>query len=197
MRRPVPSDKDGSWPSGAAAGTGLGASTPKRKKKQGFTLFELLVVLVVISLMTAMVIPRLSGYLSGLELKTAAKHTAALLRYARNKAATEKVVVSSVLDLANRQFIVYRWPGFEAADGKRPQDEQEAPRRFDTRYSLPEGIDFLVDEKNATASPDSTATILFFPNGSCSGGTVTLGNEVGKLFRLQIDPITGGVGISG
>ena len=173
----------------------------KRKEPRGFTLFELLIVLVVISLMSAMVIPRLSGHLSKLELKTAAKRTAAVLRYARNKAATDKVIVSAAFDFENRKISVYAFPEFQKSLykkdlSKKDKDSKVEPRITDTIYPLPDGIGFLYEEEQTKNAEMTTVSILFFPNGSCSGGTITLGNENGKRFKLKIDPITGSVDIS-
>jgi general secretion pathway protein H len=164
--------------------------------RRGFTLFELLVVLVVISLMSAMVIPRLSGHLSNLELKTAAKRVAAVMRYARNKAATEKVMVSSEMEIDGRQLSIYALTDLKALYTSKEEDSEDEERSADQIYVLPEGIRFSPSQDNDSPVNDQKMTILFFPNGSCSGGAVTLVNENEKSFDLTIDPITGKVTIS-
>jgi Tfp pilus assembly protein FimT len=143
-----------------------------------------------------MVIPRLSGHLANLELKTTAKRVAAVLRYARNKAATEKVMVSSEMEVDGRQLRVYALTDLKAlyASGKEGSEDEE--RSPDDVYVLPEGIRFSPSQDNDNPVDDQTMTILFFPNGSCSGGAVRIVNENEKSFDLTIDPIMGKVTIS-
>ena len=179
-----------------AARTTFGTITPNREAPRGFTLFELLIVLVVISLMSAMVIPRLSGHLNTLELRTAAKRTAAVLRYARNKAATDKIIVTAAFDFENRKISVYAFPEFQKMLFKKDKKSEVESRITDMIYPLPDGIGFLYEEEQTNSAKESTISILFFPNGSCSGGTIILGNEDGRRFDLEIDPITGRVDIS-
>ncbi len=163
------------------------------RSRHGFTLFELLVVLVVISLMSAMVIPRLSGYLNTIELKSSATRVAAVLRYAGNKAATDKVFVTSEMDFETRQLTLYvssELRTFSLNKNKTPDGDT---RKTDAVYPLPDGVRFKAGEGNEKAA---RTTIVFFPNGSCSGGSITLTNDKDKKFDLTVDSITGNVSIS-
>lgn len=166
------------------------------RSRQGFTLFELLVVLMVVSLMSAMVIPRLSGYLNTIELKSAARRVAAVLRHAGNKAATEKRFFTAEIDFETRQLRLYVSSELRSFSIKNNETPDGDNRTIEAVYPLPEGIRFTAGEENENASKDPKTTIVFFPNGSCTGGAIALSNEKGKQFNLTIDSITGSVSIS-
>lgn len=174
--------------------------TQIRHRCTGFTLFELLVVLVVISLMSAMVIPRLSGHLDSLKLKTAAKKVTAALRYARNKATTEKVFVISRFEIEAHRLVVSadsNWQHPVMLNNKLSIPEDEIPTEEDV-YPLPGGISFSRENENINTATheDQNITIVFFPNGSSNGGEVIVSNEKGRQFKIEIDSITGSAGIA-
>jgi hypothetical protein len=61
----------------------------------------------------------------------------------------------------------------------------------DMTYELPEGVSF----KEAISGEDTFETgeipIVFFPNGSSSGGEVVVSGESGMSFGIAVDDITG------
>jgi prepilin-type N-terminal cleavage/methylation domain-containing protein len=58
---------------------------------RGYTLLELLVVLIIISLVSVMVAPKLVSSLGNLNFKTTAKRLSASLRYTRGQATSEEI----------------------------------------------------------------------------------------------------------
>ena len=74
--------------------------------QQGFTLLELMVVLVIAAFMMTVVPPMISSALPGAELKSAARQVAAGLRYARNRSLTSDKETTLMLDLEGKQFQV-------------------------------------------------------------------------------------------
>jgi general secretion pathway protein H len=155
--------------------------------KKGFTLIELLVVLVIISLASAFVLPRFVAPMGNLTLKTATKKIAASLRFARSQAVSEKIIRVGAFDFDNKRFIVF-------SKNKNKLSEEDKPasgKQIDITYDFPKGI-FL---KEAVAGADEIKTgifnIIFFPNGSSSGGEVVLSNNSGKRFGIRVDFITG------
>jgi prepilin-type N-terminal cleavage/methylation domain-containing protein len=75
-------------------------------RNKGFTLLELLVVLVLISVVTALAAPRFSAPLGNLQLKTAVKKIGGSLRYARSLAAGEKVSRVCLFDFENQTLTI-------------------------------------------------------------------------------------------
>ena len=145
--------------------------------KQGFTLFELLIVLVIVGLMSSLIAPNLFGNIGRMNLKTAAKSIAASLRYARSLAASEKITYLALFDFEKHSFSLL--------NEKNPDDVKV--------YHLPEGVRF---QKAISASAKENMQsgifrICFFPNGSGSGGEVILADERGSQYVIRVHFITG------
>ena len=155
--------------------------------KKGFTLIELLVVLVIISLASAFVFPRLMAPMGNLTLKTATKKIAASLRFARSRAVSEKITRIGAFDFDNKRLIVFSENENKLSD----EDNLASGEQPDITYDFPEGV-FL---KKAAAGADEVNAgifnIVFFPNGSSSGGEVVLSNTADKRYRIRVDFITG------
>ena len=160
-------------------------------RRGGFTLFELLVVLVIMSLMTALAAPRLVNSLSRLGAKTSAQKVSAALRMLRSKAATEKKTYLAVFQMEKRQYF-FKKP--DSAFFGATQPESEGPLE---RFSLSEGVRF---EKGVPVQGDVVTSgeflIAFFASGGSSGGTVVLSGENDRRFSVSTDLITGAVKVS-
>ena len=87
----------------ATTPTSTAGSKPAREIG-GFTLVELLVVLVIISLMLALVGTSISRNVTGAEMRTAAHKVAANLRYTRTQAILQKSEQVFLVDTENRSF---------------------------------------------------------------------------------------------
>jgi len=174
--------------------------------RKGFTLLELLVVLVIISIMAAFVGPRVAGSMSTLTLKTAAKKVAASLRYARSQATSESRPYFVLFDpdkgrlmiKAGRQ-VVSGDKEKEAVedvqgDGKSEELSEDGSSHERAKvYALPEGVKFdKVVSDNNEASPGAFS-IVFFPSGGSSGGEVLLENDRGRQYSIIVDFVVGTV----
>ncbi len=162
--------------------------------QKGFSLIELLVVLVLISVFSAFVGVNVAGSLGNMGLKTASKKVAASLRYARSCAITESIPYVALLDLnQNRMTIKPEWvsSGGEKEAGDAGSNLKETGAKH---FDLPEDVKF----KNALtfdgAESDSRFfAVVFMPNGCSSGGTIYLENNRGRGSTVKIDFITGTV----
>lgn len=144
-----------------------------RLRPQGFTLLELLVVLVIAVLLVALTPPLLSGLSTTTELRSAARQLAAGLRLARNEAVIRQREATLTLDLAQRRFVV---------SGERRQ------------INLPESIGLHLYTAQSELWDQATGSIRFFPDGSSTGGAITVsGPKV--AYRVNVDWLTGGIAI--
>lgn len=84
--------------------------SPQNSSVKGFTLVELMVVLAIASIMLAMMLPNVSGYMSSLEINAAAEELATDLRSARQLAISKNVKTAIVIDINARQYALYRMP---------------------------------------------------------------------------------------
>lgn len=145
----------------------------KRVGQHGFTLLELLVVLVIAVLLVAVVPPLISGMSGATELRSAARQLAAGLRFARNEAVTRQREAVLTLDLSKHRFAV-------SGD----------PREI----ALPESLSLHLYTAQSELLDQATGNIRFFPDGSSTGGAVTVSGP--KLaYRVNVDWLTGAIAI--
>jgi general secretion pathway protein H len=142
--------------------------------QRGFTLLELMVVLVIAALALGVVTPRLFAVLPGVELKTSAQNLAAMLRLARSQSIAGGKVISVEYD--------NELPALRITD--RPQV-----------YSWPESIQLELQNKESLLQPvnqQQTTVLYFYPDGSSSGGTVLVASDAGE-YRISVHWLTGKV----
>ncbi len=156
---------------------------------RGFSLFEMIVVLIIISLMTVMVVPQMAGTLMKMNAKTSAKKVAASLRYARSRAVAEKIPYVSVFDLDTNRISVMDYRQWKDISDS---GESFFPTGNSTKvYNLPDGVHF---EKNGGKRfgkmPDQ---IAFYPTGGSSGGDIVITDEQDRKYTVHADFITGAV----
>lgn len=140
---------------------------------RGFTLLELLVVLVIAVLLLTLVPPLFQGAGSTSELKAAARQLAAGLRSARNEAVMQQREASLILDLEQHRFKVTGIP---------------------QQIALPEDIGIEIFTAQSELLNQASAGIRFFPDGSSTGGRVTLTTGE-RAFAVDVDWLTGRVSI--
>lgn len=135
---------------------------------RGFTLVEMLVVLVIVSLMLALVGTSISRNVSSAEMRTAAKKVAASLRYTRTKAILSKSEQVFLVDTENRTF-------------------QAAEREAQT---LPDGMNVELNTARSELTSESVGGIRFYPDGGSTGGNVRL-EANGRIYRVNVAWLTG------
>lgn len=136
----------------------------------GFTLLELLVVLVLLSLMVVIVPPSLSRPTTG-ELKMLTQQMASALRYTRSKAIAEKAEATFNLDVEERW---YQYPG--VSSGK--------------KFSESLMVKFTAARKEFV---DTTrGGIRFYPDGSSTGGEIAI-SQANRRQKITVSWITGKV----
>jgi general secretion pathway protein H len=177
----------------------------QRRSPRGFTLLELIVVLMIIGLMSTLVAPKLIGPLSDLNLKTASQKISASLRYARSQAASEKATYVALFDFDKNRLVIINPPipptkesdvpvnSKNAVDktlGEPPDNEKDQPSGFKT-YDLPDGVKLAKGVSREDDVHSGLFRVFFFPSGGSSGGEITVANERGRQYRIHVDFITG------
>lgn len=134
----------------------------------GFTLVEMLVVLVIASLVLALVGTSISRNVSGAEMRAAASKVAAGLRYTRTRAILSKSETVFLVDTENGSF--------RAAER---EDQQ-----------LPKGMNVELNTARSELTSESVGGIRFFPDGGSTGGNVRL-EANGRIYRVNVAWLTG------
>ena len=143
-------------------------------RQGGFTLLELVVVLVVLGLALGLVVARGPSRSATLELRAASSQVAQTLRLSRARAISTNRRVVFRLNPASHQF---------AVDGSAPR-------------VLPASLGVSVVAVSPEIARDQTAGIVFAPDGSSTGGRIEL---TSGARRAQVDVawLTGRVSVAG
>jgi len=174
--------------------------------RKGFTLLELLVVLVIISIAAGLVGPRVAGSMSNLSLKTAAKKVAGALRYARSQATSESRPYFVLFDPEKGRLSIKSGQtatkevkekkageGEEEAGTSEKEAEDKPAKETSKVYDLPEDVRFGKVEFDKDEAVSGVFQIVFFPNGGSSGGEVLLENDRGRQYTIRVDFVSGAV----
>ncbi len=144
-------------------------------KNLGFTLVELLVVLVISLTVISISTVAYNKLSTNAYLKSSSRHIAASLRFARSYAVSRGKEARLKIDLETRS---YSYTGNSKT------------------FKFKNGIDLKVYSATTFGNPDGVAEIRFAPDGSSTGGRVTLSNRK-KSYVIYVDWLTGQVGIDG
>jgi general secretion pathway protein H len=145
------------------------------RKNAGFTLIEIIVVLVIAAAALALVAPNLGGALARNELTAATREIASGLRYVRGHAMASGRPAEFWLDVRQHRYSV----------GDKPK-----PR------GLPASVKLTLITADTQASRDGRGFVRFFPDGSSTGGKVLL-EAAGDKRLVEINWLTGYVRIVG
>ena len=163
----------------------------------GFSLFELLVVILIISLISALVMPRMAASLPGVKLKSTARAVAASLRYARSRAVYESTPYIAIFD--NIQNFLAVEPIETPMDAAESNGIRKILNmsKLQKVYEFPEGIEFDFSNDTAADEDPDVFAIFFFPRGDSTGAKIVLKNLRRKQYTITVDRITGLVEIGG
>jgi len=144
----------------------------------GFTLFELMVVLVLVAAAAGIVAPAFTRSLRGLELETAARNLIIQMRQARSQAIGTHRVFRVIL-------VQHREEAYEqelSGDYYVLTDDYE--RVLET-VPLPDGARVVIPEEAS-----APLRVSFYSNGRSSGGLFAFQNDTRRIV-VWVDPITG------
>jgi general secretion pathway protein H len=160
-------------------------------KNKGFSLIELMVVLVLIGLSVSLVTPSLFRFSRTVELKGSAKKVSAILRYCRSEAINQGKVYRVFFDSNLHEVKVQSMASKEGKD----EGEKKEETVFQKIYSLPKGVQIKEVKADSPQYPSDLPTIEFYPNGGSNGGTILLDSEEMKGYKIKVHFLTGIVGI--
>jgi general secretion pathway protein H len=139
----------------------------------GFSLLELLAVLLIAGLLLAVVPPLVSRAVPGVQLKSVTRTLVGALRHSRSLAISRAKPAGLAVDLDAREVVV---PG-----RTRP-------------IPIPDQVDIEVTVAQSQMPSAAVAGIAFFPDGSSTGGRITLSRDRVR-YRIDVDWLTGKVAV--
>jgi general secretion pathway protein H len=160
-------------------------------RTKGFSLIELIVVLVITSLAIALVAPSLFRFFSTVELKATAKKVSAILQYYRSEAINQGKVYQILFDSDLNEVRVQPVVSAEE-EGEGEKKEENFTKKI---YALPKGIHIKEVKNESTQYPSDFPTIEFYSNGTSNGGEITLDSQDRQGYTIKINFLTGVVAI--
>jgi prepilin-type N-terminal cleavage/methylation domain-containing protein len=165
------------------------AETVRAKTDAGFTLIELSIVILIISIVARMTIPQMRSIV-GAELTAATRRLANTTRYLYEEAALRGTVLDLYFDLDRQEY----WVAYV-------DDETgalvEAADVLGRRVRLPRDVrivDVIVPGVGKVA--DGVVPTRFYPEGYADRSVIHVADEEGHSYTLRIDPIRGRAEVS-
>lgn len=140
------------------------------RRQRGFSLIELIVVIVLIAATTALAASVMTTGLPGQQLRNASRELAAQLRYTRAQAIVTGKSQLFTLDAGSREW--------------------QAPNR--RHGQLPREIDIVATGARIEQTDADVAAIRFFPAGAATGGRILLSREQ-AAWQIDVEWLTGEV----
>jgi type II secretion system protein H len=175
----------------------------RRAKQRGFTLLELMIVLTLIAILSAMIIPEMRGTYEDALLRSATSETACAMDLAASRAASTGRPHRARFERKSGQWIIER-SARTGSDDFEPVDNLTADAgRIDERISVrivrpDEELSESGDarEERETREPQAEPEAArFFPDGAADARVIILTDRMGVRSTLKINPATGRVRI--
>jgi general secretion pathway protein H len=147
---------------------GIILSHRHEQRARGFTLVELLVVMAIAAVVMTAVPTLFSAAFPGLEMKSAARRTAATLRLARESAIRRGEETQVLVDIENHRLTL---------EGYRV-------------LSLPNRLSLQLEAAGSELIDEQLGSIRFFPDGSSTGGRLVLSHG-GHGYQVGVTWLTG------
>ncbi|MBM3790349.1 MAG: prepilin-type N-terminal cleavage/methylation domain-containing protein [Acidobacteria bacterium] len=141
----------------------------------GFTLLELALVMLIMSLAVAVTYPNLARGTAAFHLRATARDIMNTMRYAREKAITEQKTILVSADSEKQQVLLMEFPDGQARV-----------------YSLPEGVKIVRTWMYGQEALPGPLMVRFLPNGSSEAAEILLQADSGSQARVVTDPLAGG-----
>jgi type II secretion system protein H len=178
---------------------------PVTDRARGFTLVELMVVLVLIAVLTAVMIPEMRGTFEGEQLRASSRELIRGLSIAHSQSITVNHPHRLVIDAAQNRYRVERLArsseegggfvpvrsvaGAEGALHQHITIELRPPPGVDGELELAGAapMELRRSEADNASAPNS---IRFFPDGTAEGAELHLRDRGGFGLALRLNPIT-------
>lgn len=180
-----------------------------RSGKRGFTLIEVILVLVVVVIISGISLPYFSGTFRGTKLRSASRTIDRITRYAHAMAILREETMSVVLNHETMEIFMGGpvQAATDTADGELDQEvlkrlgyvegsseDENAGIEKEVHRFLPDHLTVFDFDKNWTeedALYENLHVIHFYPNGQCDWFRLEIEDNRGMRVQLENDPISG------
>ena len=168
----------------------------------GFTLIELVVVLAIIGVLSAMIIPEMRGSYEDAVLRSTARKLISTFGLAYSRSVSLNQLHRVHLDRMNGRYAIeQRSRSGEGLNGFVPvRDVPGAEGTLDTRISIQLQQPFMMSDESSGDAQDQAGmglgtpaledAIAFYPDGTADAMEILLQDRAGFKLLMRIDPIT-------
>lgn len=143
---------------------------PNHKLQQGFSLLELILVLVIVGLMMGVAVSALS---EGPVLRKTSREVATSLRHARSLAILQQQETVWSMDIQSGEF------------GAAKQSQRKLHRKISAQ----------INTTSSEVVSNTRGNIRFYPDGSSTGGSIELSDEREQAYTVNVEWISGRVSL--
>ena len=182
----------------------------RSKSTSGFTLIEVILVLVVIVIISGIALPNLSGTYGNAKLRSAASNIERLGRYARGMAILREQNLAMVIDTEKQLIYIgaEKKNASNESDGELDQDilkrlgyideitkEHDIKIEKEISRSLPDGlnIDYVEVEGTVLDQVNILYMFEFNSNGQCDDFKIMISDQKNRAIQIYSDPVSGKV----
>lgn len=140
-----------------------GTAAARSRRRAGFTLIELILVLAVLAIVLGVAAPSLARFFHGRKVEEEARRFLALTRYGQSRAVAEGVPMILWMDPENRRYGLEAEVTFGNPDPRARVYEMDESLRLEV--DLPQVTSLGLDRVPATQRPDRQWVIRFTPEG--------------------------------
>ena len=175
-------------------------------EREGFTLMEIMIVVVLIGIMTVLIVPEMKGTYEDTVLRSTGRELINAFKLAYSRSVSFNQAHRVRIDTANARFVVEKQvversgetfvplrdvPGCEGTLDKRVTIVIRKTGALSADETAPPGAAAAPDESVASPASD----ITFYPDGTAEGVEILLQDRQGYRLALRINPTTARVRI--
>ena len=173
-----------------------------QRLRRAFTLMEMMVVVLLIAVLTALIVPEMKGTFEDALLRSTSRKLLDAFALASSRAITLNQDCRVKLDLAEGRFVVERRvmvAGRESFVPLKDVDGSEGKldKRIAIQFTSPEELTAGDDGQAAPASDavtpantDSENSVAFYSDGTADLAEIQLRDRSGYLLKLRLNPVT-------
>lgn len=155
-----------------------------RHQAPGFTLIELIVVLALIAILTAVILPEMRGSLEESVLRSTARSMVAACNSANSRAVASGQAHRLVIDPSNHRYRIERSPD---SSRSRPAD---SPSSTPESAAIDPRIAVEIHHLEPPTANTSQPTVEFHPDGTVDAAEFRLRDRSGFAIAIRLNPIT-------
>jgi general secretion pathway protein H len=153
------------------------------QKKDGFTLIEMMIVIVILGVMITLIVPRI-GELGDANVKRSARHLTGMIRFLRDESQSRKTVFRLRFDVQGGRY----WAEVQTLTNDQTVEFTKWQSEIGAEGSLSGQTTFR--DVQAASHPDDPF-IQFTPDGWVENAAIHLRDGDDKDFTLLVNPLMG------